>query len=191
MNSSGRNLWDVSAKFITYSGFYPDGSGGEKKCVSNQYGINQIEFKYCPLASADLINNLQSRMDYYVASYGFTMFHGYNWCVPRGTYDQNGTVDFVWPDKHPVKTSDKWASKKPIMADMIMKSMNGEADLSDDVMASKDFSVISSGTHWLYATHVNKGKVMDTNLVYADTHVEVHMPNQIKNRYGYSAFNMY
>ena len=185
--AGGRNLWDISAKLLTYSGEYLDSTGQWQNCLSTDYGIIDEEFRYCPAAWVD---SLEERMDYYVDPWGFVMWHGYNWCVPR----KSG--DYYYPEEHPAKISDEWSSSRPIMTDFMMKSINmGLAeDLSDDIPATTDFTHVGL-LHiepTVVATHVDKNaNVEDSNLVFADTHVETHMRNKIRNRYGYSAMNMY
>lgn len=38
----------------------------------------------------------------------------------------------------------------------------------------------------IYATHIRKGKVINTNLAFGDCYVETRKPAQIKNRYNAS-----
>ena len=188
--SSGMNLWDVSAKFITFSGQYPDPADPTvlRDCISTEYGITNEQFRYCPVNKVD---DLAARMDNYVVPWGFVMWHGYNWCVPRAS----GTD--IFPTEHPARTVDRWASIKPIMSDIMMKSINmGLAeDLSDmdNVRATNDLSMIGR-LHLeptLVGSHVNNERITDTNLVFVDGHVEKRKPRQIRNRWGYSAMNLY
>lgn len=181
--SSGMNLWDVSAKLITFSGQYPGTDNKLQDCVSTQYGITDEQFRYCPV---NVVNDLRERMDRYVDPWGFVMWHGYNWCVPRAS------EDFVFPPNHPTKTSDKGFSK-PIMADFIMKSMNTAEDLSDNIPATSDFSEVGrlGQKPTLIGTHAIHGRIKDTNLLFVDTHVETREASQIRNRWGYSAQNLY
>ena len=130
-------------------------------------------------------------MDNYVQDWGFSIWNGYNWCVPRGTYDSNGVVDYVWPEDHPVQVGDEWASFVPIMSDVILKNNTTAPDLSDGLPAAYNFDGFYSNPPVTYGTHIKDEQITDANLLFADGHVEVHMPGQIKNRYGYSAWNMY
>jgi len=182
--SSGMNLWDVSAKLITYDGKYPDANGKWVDCVSTQYGITNEQFRYCPV---NVVNNLKERMDRYVVDWGFVMWHGYNWCVPRASGPD------IFPTGHPERLTDRFASSRPIMADFIMKSIDSADDFSDNIVATSDFSEVSQlGVKpTLIGTHAINGKIEDNNLVFSDTHVETHKPDQIRNRWGYSAKNLY
>ncbi len=200
-SGSGCNLWDLSAKFITFSGQYPDPADPTvmRDCVSTEYGITQEQFRYCPV---NKIDDLEARMERYVIPWGFVMWHGYNWCVPRATgvapnqylfptQDPQFKVAKGWPEK----TTDKCATVEPIMTDIMMKSMNQglTEDLSDDVPATDDLHMIGR-LHLeptLVGSHVNKERITDPNLVFVDGHVEKRKPRQIRNRWGYSAMNMY
>ena len=174
-NGSGRNLWDVSKKFITFSGYYNAG-GSENKTVTHEYGINEVEMKYCPLSSAGLVRDMESMMDQFG---GFSLFIGYGWCVPRAT----GTT--VFPPEFPTCESDRSVAVIPILVDVVMKNQGSADDMSDNgvLPVSNDLDALNSNMSGIYATHVRNGKLINTNLLFGDTHVETRLPRAIRNRY--------
>ena len=189
---SGKNLWDVSKKFITFSGYYLD-NALQKQTITHQYGINQVEMKYCPLSSAGLINNLENYMDYWTNQGGsFTLFIGYGWCVPRSS----DNILFPPDSDFPTKMSDRLVAKAPILVDVIMKNQGSANDLSDDdvLPTTSLIDVIQNLISYqggIYATHIRNGKVHNANLVFGDCHVESRTHDQIKNRYDGALKNLY
>ena len=186
-SGSGMNLWDVACKFITYSGYYL----GEET-VTYHYGIKDIELKYCPLSSAELIFKLENMMDYWnQRGHEFTLFIGYGWCVPRSANN------VIFPPDFPAKLSDHLISQKPILVDVIMKNHGSADDLSDngDIPTTSDLDIVherlNANLDGIYATHIRNDKVVNTNLAFGDCHVETHKPGQIKNRYNASLKNLY
>ena len=135
--------------------------------------------KYCPLSSAGLIKDLEGWMDG-DGTRNFTMFIGYGWCVPRAA---NNTV---FPSEFPTCDSDRWVAVKPILVDVIMKNQSSVDDMSDNgvVPVSNDLGALNSNAPGIYGTHVRNGKLINTNLLFGDTHVETRKPREIRNRYS-------
>jgi len=181
--SSGCNLWDVSMAFICYTNEYTNASGVTRPSVMVEYGIDQPEFKYCPLSSPELVADLEEIMDWYKPI--FTMFVGYSWYGPRSS---DGTY---YPTGYPVKTFDKVASRKPIMSDCIQKAKNATPDLLPDDFAANygmsnfwDFiwELWGDTDEKVWATHILKGNIVDSNLLFLDGHVEKRTRTEMEYR---------
>jgi prepilin-type N-terminal cleavage/methylation domain-containing protein len=190
-NMGGQNLWDVSQRFITYTGYYPRGSTSGLETVTLQYGLNQVEMKYCPLSAPNLVDNLEMLLD----GGDLTLFVGYGWCVPRS----GAGLDPVFPPDHPESQTSRWITSRPIVCDVIMKEQNAPVDdLSDysNWAAPPEGSVqrigeLNNGMNSAFATHVYGGKVVNTNLGFGDGHVETRLANRARTRYIARLKNLY
>ena len=202
----GANAWDVSAEFTSYSGehtAYFEGTNFRtlpepQPCITTTYGINEVKMKYCPLIAPQSLDTLQAMMDVWASS-GITLLVGYTWWTPRSegppladlsNYVPRDNVNFPSPGKlkHPLKVTDKSAAYMPILTDSVFRDNAAPVDdLSDDYVAINDLTyTIYDGLqpNEVYTTHIRNGKIRDINLSYADTHVETHSEEEIKNRFN-------
>ena len=181
---TGRNLCDVSTEFITFSGYYNTAAGLKEESIMTRYGIVEKDFKYCPHTPAGTVDQLEMYMDWW--NPGFTLLLAYSWWVPR---ESSGTL---FPPEYPTTTTDRRASTKPIMTDVIYKTNGYTGDLSDDAILERSLDVVVPGLlNGVYGMHAINGKIIDTNLLFVDGHVETHTRLQIQNHYSAYYMHLY
>ena len=183
-------------------------------CVMLKYGINTNELLWCPLTSVESINYMTGTEanGYQDGTFNFhgvfSMSAGYFWWVPRTLLPGAGLFPGIYPDnvKYPYdqdplfykvpfvrRDSDRVANRRPIMSDVILRQA-GHNDLLDDPLISDNLANIVLGVlgpDAAYSAHKSKGKISETHLLFADSHVESHLPSEIINHYDSNFANLY
>ena len=181
-------------------------------CIMRDYGINSNEFLWCPLTSSESINYMTGTEAGGYRNGIFNFWHpiismsaGYFWWVPRtldpgpGIYPD--VLTFPWRESDPLlrdvpfvrRASDHSANRSPIMTDVILRQ-SGQNNLLDNPEISdnlRDIVVGILGPNAAYSAHNSKGKVSETHLLFADTHVEPHLPSEIRNHHRSNYANLY
>ena len=186
------NIWDVSSEFITYSGEYQLPSmANPEPCMMTTYGMVDNKLKYCPLAPGDTVRNIETYMDIW-QDQGLSVLIGYSWWVPRAT--AGGTrATAKFPPDHPLKTTDRYISSRPIITDVMLAHGNAGPDgyatepKPYPYVIEENMETVLQGKlpfNAFYTTHNQNGKLKKINMGFGDTHVESQKVSEIRNRYS-------
>ena len=206
------NAWDVPVGFMPrdfVEKFLPPARWPDpSEYIWDDYGL-QLGMLHCPTAPGKLIGGLEDFMALSLVNLGMALSMSYSWWVPRnypgmGTNDgsrlwlkgssanyrrvSSGAINTVSEilRKFPTTVDKRDAKYIPLMTDVVLRLASSVPpyDLSDGPPVSKVGSVVTNAFLGVWGMHsTSADRLESVNKLYADTHVEKSLTNEIETHY--------